>query len=558
MAGFLGKLWSRFKYQRSTIPQTFSLGKRKPFGPKQEEREPGERLTSELSANLQWLQATFVYPTNVDLIVRDFDLGGGACKAALLYLDGMTDRNSINYAILQPLMYLADNEGGVDNQDHIAEKVKRRLLPGHQTKTIKYRAEAVKEILGGSSLLLLHGSGEAISIETKGWEHRTIGVTRTEHVVRGPQEGLVETLRANTAAIRRHLRCPSLVTELFSAGRRSNSDVAVMYLYDVADPKLVEEVKRRVKAVSDKTDMVNDSGILEQLIEDHPHALLPQTIATERPDRCAFYLNEGRIVLLVGTSPYALVAPATFSMFLHTAEDFYLRWPYSSFIRLVRFLAAFIALLLPSIYVAVVNYHQEMIPTDLLLAIAAAREKVPFPAAVEVLIMEASFELIREAGVRIPTVIGPTVGIVGALILGQAAVSASIVSPILVIIVALTALSSFAIPSYSAQFTLRILRFVFIALAAVLGFYGIAFGIMMLSIHMVSLKSFGVPFMSPISPYRAGATSDRVNRPALYAETYRPWFLRPLDRIRQKKLIRSWSPESTRQVQNKKNGDGQG
>ena len=243
------------------------------------------------------------------------------------------------------------------------------------------------------------------------------------------------------------------------------------------------------------------------------------------------------------TSPYALIIPATFTLFIHTPEDYYLRWPYGTFVRLVRFLAAFIALLLPASYIAVANYHQEMIPTDLLLAIAASRERVPFPAFVEVLIMEGSFELIREAGVRIPSVIGPTIGIVGALILGQAAVTASIVSPILIIVVAITALSSFAVPNYSAAFSLRVLRFVFIILAALLGFYGLGFGVMALSIHLVSLKCFGVPFMSPIAPYRTGS-GDRISRPAVFAQHYRPWYLRPLDAIRQRPRIRTWSPET--------------
>ncbi|MGE5599565.1 MAG: spore germination protein, partial [Bacteroidota bacterium] len=373
--------------------------------------------------------------------------------------------------------------------------------------------------------------------------HRTIGMPLTENVVRGPQEGFVETLRANTAAIRRHLRAPSLVTELLTVGARNRADVAVMYLHDVANPKLVGEVKRRIEAVGRRVDFVNDSGTLEQLLEDHPRALVPQTLATERPDRCAAFLNEGHVVVLLATSPYALIIPTTFTMFIHTPEDYYLRWPYGTFVRVVRFFAGFVALLLPAFYVAVVNYHREMIPTDLLLAIAATRENVPFPALVEVIIMEGSFELIREAGVRIPSVIGPTIGIVGALILGQAAVAASIVSPILIIIVALTALSSFAVPNYSAAFSLRVLRFVFILLAAVLGFYGLAFGVMALSIHLVSLKSFGVPFMSPIAPYRR-PNRDRIARPAVFAQRYRPWQLRPLDLIREEDIIRTWSPET--------------
>jgi len=500
------------------------------------------------------LRAFFVSPTNVDLVIREFELARPKRPAFLAYLEGMTDRNAVSFSILQPLMYLAgicsDPSDSMSNLDPLMQT----LLPGTQVKRVRSFSEGVQEILGGSTLLFVDGAAVALSIETKGWEHRAMDTPRTESVVRGPQEGFIETLRANTAAIRRHLRSPGLVTEIMRVGTRSRTDVAVMYLYDVANPKLVTEVKRRVQSIGDKIDYVSDSGALEQLLEDHPHALVPQALATERPDRCAAFLAEGHVVLLVGPSPYALIVPATFTMFIHTAEDYYLRWPYATFVRLVRFFAAFVALLLPALYIAVVNYHQEMIPTELLLAIAASREKVPFPAIVEVLIMEASFELIREAGVRIPSVIGPTLGIVGALILGQAAVAASIVSPILIIVVAVTALSSFAIPNYSAAFSLRVLRFVFIMLAAVLGFFGVAFGVMALSIHLVSLKSFGVPFMSPISPYRAD-NRDRVDRPAIFAQRYRPWYLRPLDVIRQARSLRDWSPDSQSKQGNKEDGD---
>lgn len=524
---------------RSKIGESFSLGDREPFGPRAKEPQVLEQsIPRRIENALALIKAAFVAPPNKDLVAREFKISGGQ-KAFLAYLEGMTDRQTINLGILQPLMVLAQE---AKEDGYNLDELETRLLPGNQTKQLAALSEAVDEILAGNSVLFLDGSERALSIETKGWEHRTMSTPQTEQVVRGPQEGLVETLRVNTSAIRRHLKASSLVTELFSVGARSKMDVALMYLYDVVQPKLVAEVRRRITAIGDKIDFINDSGGLEQLIEDHPRALVPQVIATERPDRCAAFLNEGNVVVLVATSPYALIIPATFTIFLHSPEDYYLRWPFGTFARIFRFLAAFVALLLPAFYVAIVNYHQEMIPTDLLLAIAAARENVPFPAIAEVLIMEGSFELIREAGIRIPSVIGPTIGIVGALILGQAAVSASIVSPLLIIIVAITALSSFVIPNYNAAFTLRVLRFVFILLAAVLGFFGVAFGLMAFSIHLASLKSFGVPFMSPIAPYRP-ENKDRIGRPSLYKQKYRPWYLRPLDPIRSRP-IRLWSPET--------------
>jgi len=541
MANFLRQVWRMIERNKSKIPKSFSLGDRAPFGPPAvKPRVNNEAVPAKIEACLALIKAAFIVPLNKDLVLREFEFGSGQ-RSFLAYLEGMTDRDTISLGILQPLMILAqdsaEKQGG-----YTLDEVDKRLLPGIQTKHLTTMSETTGEVLAGNCVLFLDGSEGALSIEAKGWEHRTMSTPQTEQVVRGPQEGLVESLRVNTSAIRRHLKTSTLVTELFSVGARSRMDVALMYLHDVAQPKLVAEVKRRISAIGDRIDFISDSGSLEQLIEDHPRALVPQVIATERPDRCAAFLNEGHVVVLVATSPYALIIPATFTIFLHTPEDYYLRWPFGTFARVFRFLAAFVALLLPAFYVAIVNYHQEMIPTDLLLAIAAARENVPFPAILEVVIMEGSFELIREAGVRIPTVIGPTIGIVGALILGQAAVCASIVSPLLIIIVAITALSSFVIPNYTAAFTLRVLRFVFIFLASVLGFYGVAFGLMAFSIHLVSLKSFGVPFMSPIAPYRPG-NLDRIGRPSLFKQKYRPWYLRPLDAVRSRR-IRLWSPET--------------
>ncbi|MCL6615409.1 MAG: spore germination protein, partial [Firmicutes bacterium] len=293
----LGRLFRFIRRDRSFIPLTFSLGDRRPFGPRApEENLDGERLTGEIEADLAHLRAIFVAPTNVDLVVREFTLTGGK-RAFLAYLDGMVDRITINYSILQPLMLFAREEGNGDKKAADVKEVVERFLPGHQLKKVGTFGEASQAIVAGNTVVFVDGDRTAVVVETKGWEHRTIGLPQTEQVVRGPQEGFVETLRANTAAIRRILRSPSLVTEIFTVGARSRTDVAVMYLYDVANKKLVAEVKRRVRFIGEKIDFLGDSGMLEQLIEDHPHAILPQVIATERPDRCAAFLSEGHVVI---------------------------------------------------------------------------------------------------------------------------------------------------------------------------------------------------------------------------------------------------------------------
>ncbi len=531
------KFWDLIKrlFRSNQTSQQFSLGDQswdRPPIPK----KPDDYLSKSLVKNRTRLEEIFVLPVNKDIIIREFRIPALHKSALIIYIDGLTDRNTQNFAILQPLMIL--DAGSISDHDSIAA-VYEKLLPGHQINRSNKLKETVNGVLDGSSVLLVDGSDEALIVETKGWEHRSIEKPNAEHVVRGPQEGFTETFRANTASVRRYLKDPKLITEIFRVGKRSNTIVGVMYIKDIANPKLVAEVKYRIQSIAGTTDYISETGALEELIEDHPRALVPQMLSTERPDRLAAYIREGNVGVVMANSPYSLAIPATFTIFLHAAEDYYLRWPFGNFLRFIRASSIFIALLLPAVYIAIVNFHQEMIPTDLLLAITASRESVPFPSLVEILFMEFSFELIREAGVRIPSVIGPTIGIVGALILGQAAVAASIVSPILIIVVAITALGSFVVPNNNASFTIRLMRFGFTILGGFLGFFGIAFGIFVMALHIATLTSFGVPFLSPISPYRS-KNKDRVIRPEIYDQQYRPIYLRPLDWIRQNKIVRSW------------------
>lgn len=514
----------------------FSLGAKSFHRPPLEKEKEGELLSKELAKNQARFNEIFELPANKDIIIRDFRIPSLNLDALIIYIDGLTDRNTQNFAILQPLMLLHPQE--VTTREPVMS-VYEKLLPGHQITISQKVDEAVKGVLDGSSVFLIQGSNKALIIETKGWEHRGVEKPANEPVVRGPQEGFTETFRANTASVRRYIKDPKLITEIFRVGKRSSTLLGLMYIKDIANPKLVEEVKYRIESIAGTTDYISETGTLEEYLEDHPRSLVPQMLSTERPDRVAAHLSEGYVGIVMANSPFSLVIPTTFTIFVQAAEDYYLRWPFGNFLRIIRATSTFIALLLPAIYIGLVNYHQEMIPTDLLLAMTAAREQVPFPAIAEILFMEFAFELIREAGVRIPSVIGPTIGIVGALILGQAAVAASIVSPILIIVVAITAISSFVVPNYNASFTVRLLRFAFTLLAGFLGFFGIAFGIFLMTLHVANISSFGVPFLTPITPYRP-KNRDRIIRPENFAQPYRPVYLRPLDWIRQKKYPRRW------------------
>ncbi len=509
-------------------------------------RRPAEIHHSELSQktdsaspyleeNRQAISKLYGLPDNKDIITRDFFLGRNpAYKGMAVFIDGMTN-NTIQDLLFQALLLFAVPPEG--DKGKLAAIVLEELLPGNQVKVISSFKDILAAVNMGDTVLFFDGCAEVIEVETKGWEHRSVENPITEQVIRGPQEAFNETLRTNTALLRKIIKNENLTTEFFIVGQRSQTPVAVMYLRNLANPTLVDEVKRRIKSI--KTDYIFDSGVLEQFIEDHPYNLHPTTLATERPDRAASKILEGRVVIIVDGSPFVLTVPSTIYEQLHTGEELSIRWQFGTFIRWMRILAFFLSLLLPGLYLAVVLYHQEMIPTELILAIAGNREKVPFPSIVEVLLMELSFELIREAGLRIPGVMGSTIGIVGALILGQAAVQANIVSPILVILVAVTGLASFAIPYFSLAFTLRIYRFIYIALGAMLGFFGISMGLIAQLFLAANLKSFGVPFLAPTGPKTADWTDIISVAPAFFHER-RPDYLNPQDMMRQSQVSRGW------------------
>lgn len=540
--------WSRFRrlllVDDSVLEETFTL--RDPGPPEAELRNAQPdwaregRLPNDLDETRRWLEQAFRSPDNADVIYREFELAlRPPVRALAVLLDGMVDKLVTNASILQPLMLLGRLEPGRGDP---FEVVAEHLLPSHQLAVTAERSSALEGILAGNTAIFIDGCPRCLVVETKGFDRRSVTRPQTEMVVRGAQEAFTETLRTNTAQVRRRLQTERLVTEMFKVGTLTGSDCALMYVDGLVSPKLVAEVRRRIKQA--QIDYVGDSGLLEYLIEDSPFSLVPTVLSTERPDRVTAFLAEGHAAILLNNSPFALVVPANFWAMLHSPEDSYVRWPFGTFLRMVRVTAWFMTLLLPGVYIAVSNYHPEMIPTDLLLAIAASRERVPFPVVIEVLLMEGAFELIREAGVRIPSVIGPTIGIVGALILGQAAVMAGIVSPLLVIIVALTGLASFAIPNYSLSLTLRLLRFAYIFLGASMGLYGIATGLFVQAVGMSAVKSFGVPILAPMAPWMP-RQGDLLQRPPLWTQELRPAQTDAQDDVRQPEVVRRWDPTAT-------------
>nr|WP_248925780.1 spore germination protein [Paenibacillus hamazuiensis] len=447
---------------------------------------------------------------NPDVVFRSFLLEKGSRNAAIVYIDGLVDMAAIQEQVIKPLMQaekvMADPESGLPLLDPLKEYFMKTVISlGHLKMETRLDA-CISEILSGNCVLLIDGANDMMVLNTSKPNGRSIDEPVTEAVIRGPHEGFVEILHQNIPLLRRRIKDPNLTIIPYKTGRRSQTNVAVIYIKDLCENQLVDEVRRRIEAMD--IDDVLESGYIEQMIEDNYLSFFPQVQSTERPDRAASALLEGRVAILTDGSPKALIVPVTFQTFVTAPDDYYDRWLAGSLIRLLRYLAVFMALFLPSIYIAMISYNHGLIPTKLAISIASGREGVPFPSLIEALMMEMTIEILREAGIRLPKPIGQAVGIVGGLVIGQAAVQAGIVSPIMVIVVSLTAMCSFAIAQYEMGLTIRTLRFFSMMSAGIFGIYGIILFVIIITVHAVKLQSFGVPYTSPIGPYRLRGWKD--------------------------------------------------
>jgi len=472
-------------------------------------------IPTNLKKTIEIFKSLYHYPDNSDVYLRNLQIGGLEKKATILFINTITDSKAIEKQIIKPLLHNMKKTADISD-----------IISVQAIHTESKISKILKEVNNGSAILFLEKSSKALIIPMADFKTRNLEKPENEVTLIGPKESFNEDVQTNISLIRKTLRNESLMVESFTISERFNNEVYVLYVKDLANEKLVNNVKERVNSLT--ADSVQNIAILEELIEDRPLSLFPSILYTERPDRATFYLEDGYIVLLMPNSPSSLILPATFWTFFHTSEDKYLRFLNGNFVRILRMIAIFISLFASSIYVALTEYHTEMIPVNILLSIATTREKVPFPPIVEIVLMEIAFELIREAGLRVPTPIGPTIGIVGALILGQAAVEATIVSPIVVIVVALGGVSSFAIGDLSLNFALRLMKFVFIISAALFGLFGITAVFAMGMFYLVSVKSFGVPYFTPSTPTYT-SSSDTIFRKLINQDFFRPGYLKPKD-----------------------------
>jgi spore germination protein KA len=475
-------------------------------------------LNSDMDKNLESLKQAFHYPLNKDFIIMNLYIEALSRNCTLLYMQGTVDLDKLENKLIPSLQSLNADE--MDELLSCGDIVVKKLAFS-SVNVVNTISDVTDKILNGNAALLIGGCDSAVVVSIAKFEHRNIEKPSVENAIKGPKESFVESLDVNRSLIRKIVKNENLISETIIEGKRTSNEIVLMYMKDIVDQELVASVKKRIEDI--KVDNIQNLEVLEQYIEDRPYSLVPTILYTERPDRVAAFLQEGHIAILNNSSG-CLIVPVTFWSLFHTSEDYYHRWAYGNFTRAIRLVAFFLAMLTPSLYVAVTNYHVEMIPTDLLLAIGASREIVPFPAIVEVVAMELAFEILREAGIRVPTPIGPTIGIVGALILGQAAVEANVVSPILVIVIAITGLSSFAISEISTNFMIRIGRFVYLAFASFMGLFGVGLCFVVGVAYLASIESFGIPYFSPYSPHYK-SSGDNFYRPPLWKTFTRPFYI---------------------------------
>ncbi|WP_339995548.1 spore germination protein [Priestia aryabhattai] len=419
-------------------------------------------------------------------------------KAAVIHLDGLADESIINENIMTPLIQWLKESNQVVTAKEIEAQIPQVLTVSQLTIKENWH-EFMSAVLTGDTVILLNGSSRIFIGNTKKLQSRAVTEPTSQTVVRGPKDSFTENLRTNTSLIRARIQDSNLRLDSMKIGSVTQTDIGIMYIQGNADERIVEEVKERLKEI--KVDGVLESNYIEEFIRDDRTTIFPLLLNTERPDAVVGNLLEGRIAIIVQGTPFVLIAPAIFSQFFQSPEDYYQNYYIASFLRILRFGSFFLSMYASAIYLALITHHQGLIPNTLMVSLMAQRERVPFPAIVEMVVMELAFEMLREAGIRMPRAIGPAVSIVGALILGQAAVEAGFVSAAVVIIVAISAISNFTLPSTSIVNAARGFRFILILISAFIGLYGILLMTLCIWLHISSLRSFGIPYFSPFAPF---------------------------------------------------------
>lgn len=471
------------------------------------------KLVNSLNENINIIKNIFI--NDVTIVYREILVGNPASiKCMLIYIDGMANSQTINENIIKPILLM--DISYIDHSKIIDDLMQKILLTG-DNKKFHLIDDIINGIIYGKTMLFIDGFAEVICINTIGWKTRSISEPQAETIVRGPREGFTESMNLNLSLLRRRVISPNLKLKFMKIGKQTKTLVCVCYIEGIAKELILEELMKRLNNID--IDAILDSGYIEEMIKDAPYSPFRTIINTERPDVVAGKLLEGRFAVFCYGTPVVLTLPSIFLEVFQSNEDYYGNFLYSSFVRSLRWLCFFLGTSTPAIYVSIVTFHQELIPTPLLLSIYSARKGIPFPSIVEAMGMMIVFEILKEAGLRMPKYIGQAISIVGALVLGDAAVNARLVSAPIVIITALTGIASIMLPQVLGIVEIRI---IFLILSSFLGLYGYIFGVMGLVLHMMAIRSFGIPYMINVPSFSTQDIKDTVIRA--------PWwdmYLRP-------------------------------
>ncbi|MFS0919414.1 spore germination protein [Brevibacillus sp. 179-C 1.1 NHS] len=445
-------------------------------------------------------------------------------EGLIVFLESLADQQRIQNEIIQPLE--EKKEGIVDEIITSVNKTRKSDL-----------SQLPQALVQGNCVLMLEGTADAFVVGVAADYKRSISEPVNEGVIRGAHDGFIEHLITNLYLVRKRIGNPNLVARYYQVGTESKTKLALLFMQNLANPDLVKEVDSRLRSIL--MDNTLSPGFIAELIEDKPFSIFPQILFTERPDRAVAHLMEGRVVILTDEDPSALILPVTFFAFYQTPDDYHSRWIVGSFLRLIRLFSFITSFLVPALYIAVVGFHPEILPTDLIFTVKSSIDRVPFPPIVEAFLMQITLEVLREAGIRLPSRVGQTIGIVGGLVIGESVVRAGLVSYPMVIVVALTAISSFVAPSNEISTASRILGFPLMILAAMFGLIGIMFGLLFLLIHLCKLESFGTAYFAPVMPLRIKDLKDTFVRFPIWSLNQRPHDPHPKI-VSQERYSRGW------------------
>lgn len=483
-------------------------------------------LDKDIDINLEHIRE--ILSPSDDINIREFKITVLGLRAAIVFVEGMTDGESISQNILSQLLSPTLSEKCIETSQ-LMECIRASLTASAVNVTTDM-AEIIKRLLSGDTVLFVDINAAAVIITTRKLETRAITEPLSEPTIRGPRDAFTESLTVNITLLRRRLVNPNFIVKKMAIGVRSEINVALIYFRGITNPNLVYQAEQRLKKL--KVDILGSAGLVENLIDDHPFSPFPTLYATERPDKISAGMMDGKIAIMVDGTPFVILVPTTIGDYMQAGDDYYENWAVSSLLRITRYFAAFFTMVTPALYVAMTTYHPGLIPTPLTLTIAAARMGIPFPALMEALFMEIVLEVLQEAGVRMPKTIGPAVSIVGGLVLGDAAVRAGLISAPMVVVIAFTAIVSFAVGNYRISLPLRFFRVPLMFAASFLGMFGVVMGLVAIVAHLSMLESFGEPYLTPFTPKNSSRLSDLKDSifvaPPVAMKT-RPAYLEPGD-----------------------------